>query len=90
MINIKHIPDLMNDKKEPYHSDLPLKDPVEEGKNLTELVENYEAAIIQKNLEKYHGNKTATAKALGISIRNLYYKIEKYGIIEKNSMQKHS
>jgi PAS domain S-box-containing protein len=91
MIDVKHIPDLMsNNKKEPYHSDMPLKDPVEEGKNLTELVEIYEAAIIQKTLEKYHGNKTATAKALGISIRNLYYKIEKYGIVEKNSMQKHS
>jgi PAS domain S-box-containing protein len=91
MIDVKHIPDLMsNNKKEPYHSDMPLKDPVEEGKSLTELVEIYEAAIIQKTLEKYHGNKTATAKALGISIRNLYYKIEKYGIIEKNSMQKHS
>jgi PAS domain S-box-containing protein len=91
MIDVKHIPDLMsNNKKEPYHSDMPLKDPVEEGKNLTEMVEIYEAAIIQKTLEKYHGNKTATAKALGISIRNLYYKIEKYGIVEKNSMQKHS
>jgi PAS domain S-box-containing protein len=90
LIDVKHIPDLMNVKNETSHSEMKLMDPVEEGKSLSELIEHYEAAIIQKTLEKYHGNKTAAAKALGISIRNLYYKIEKYGIIEKNSMQKHS
>jgi transcriptional regulator with PAS, ATPase and Fis domain len=30
-------------------------------------------------LERNKGNKTKTAKDLGISIRALYYKIERYG-----------
>jgi transcriptional regulator with PAS, ATPase and Fis domain len=37
-------------------------------------------------LEQNKGNKTATAKTLNISVRNLYYKLEKYNI-EKNSMK---
>ncbi|HDR4976616.1 TPA: hypothetical protein QCS16_004082, partial [Bacillus anthracis] len=32
------------------------------------------------------GNKTKTARALGISVRNLYYKLEKYECAKK-SMQ---
>lgn len=35
---------------------------------------------IEKTLKELNGNKTKTAKALGISLRNLYRKIEKYGI----------
>jgi DNA-binding NtrC family response regulator len=49
-------------------------------------VEQYESSIIKQALRKYNNNKTATAQALGISIRNLYYKLEKYGI-DKSSTQ---
>ncbi len=48
--------------------------------DLTQLVEQFERDIISSTLSKHHGNKTATAKALKISVRNLYYKLEKYGI----------
>jgi transcriptional regulator with PAS, ATPase and Fis domain len=48
------------------------------------MVEKYEARMIERALRKHNGNKTATAKALGISIRNLYYKLEKYGIANNN------
>jgi DNA-binding NtrC family response regulator len=50
------------------------------------MIEDYEAEIIQQSLHRFNGNKTATAKALGLSVRNLYYKLEKYKI-ENNSMQ---
>ncbi|PLU66799.1 hypothetical protein BMJ20_25965, partial [Sinorhizobium medicae] len=44
------------------------------------------AKIIKQTLLRLNGNKTLTAKTLGLSVRNLYYKVEKYNI-EKNSMQ---
>ncbi|WP_216829460.1 sigma-54 interaction domain-containing protein [Alkalihalobacterium elongatum] len=53
---------------------------------LSERVENYEREIIKNTLENCNWNKTAAAKLLGLSVRNLYYKIEKYQI-EKNFMQ---
>ncbi|WP_445506579.1 sigma 54-interacting transcriptional regulator [Niallia sp. 03190] len=51
-----------------------------EDKPLSILVENYEKVIIEKALRKNDGNKTLTAKSLGLSVRNLYYKLEKYGL----------
>ncbi|MGG3923995.1 helix-turn-helix domain-containing protein, partial [Geobacillus thermodenitrificans] len=53
---------------------------------LDEMVGEYEARLLERALRRYHGNKTATARALGISVRNLYYKLEKYGL-DKKSMQ---
>ncbi|TFE03180.1 sigma 54-interacting transcriptional regulator [Jeotgalibacillus salarius] len=47
---------------------------------LAEQLENVEKEIIEQTLRKHGGNKTATAKELDISIRNLYYKIEKYQV----------
>ncbi|MBM7577533.1 sigma 54-interacting transcriptional regulator [Jeotgalibacillus terrae] len=47
---------------------------------LAEQLENVEKEIIEQTLRKHSGNKTATAKELDISIRNLYYKIEKYQV----------
>ncbi len=51
-----------------------------EGEKLSQAVEKFEAHIIQKTLEKHKFNRTKTAKALGVSIRNLYYKMDKYGL----------
>lgn len=59
---------------------------IDETQDLTSLVEEYEKLVIKNVLEKNNGNKTATAKQLGVSIRNLYYKIEKYNLAN-NSMQ---
>ncbi|CAM3798876.1 sigma-54 interaction domain-containing protein [Mesobacillus zeae] len=53
---------------------------------LSEQLDLHEAKIIRKTLQKLNGNKTSTAKSLGISVRSLYYKLEKYNI-ELNSMQ---
>lgn len=51
-----------------------------EWESLTEAVENFERDYIYKVYEKNGFNKTKTAQALDISIRNLYYKLEKYDI----------
>lgn len=59
---------------------------MDHNKTLAQLVEQYEKELIQYTLQKSHGNKTLAAKSLGLSVRNLYYKLEKYGIAN-NSMQ---
>jgi transcriptional regulator with PAS, ATPase and Fis domain len=47
---------------------------------LKELVEEYEKKIIMEILEVCHGNKTEASKKLGLTVRNLYYKLDRYGI----------
>lgn len=53
---------------------------------LSAQLEKHEANIIKDTLIKMKGNKTLAAKSLGISVRNLYYKLEKLGI-EISDMQ---
>ncbi|WP_400242268.1 sigma 54-interacting transcriptional regulator [Niallia sp. JL1B1071] len=52
----------------------------EDNQTLSVLVEKYEKVIIEKTLSKLDGNKTLTAKTLGLSVRNLYYKLDKYDL----------
>ncbi|MFK3958527.1 sigma 54-interacting transcriptional regulator [Guptibacillus hwajinpoensis] len=82
MIDLEHLPSLLSEKKD---ADL-LSVERTPDKMLSQLVDEFERKTIQQTLEHYGGNKTATAKALGVSLRNLYYKMEKHGI-EKSSMQ---
>jgi transcriptional regulator with PAS, ATPase and Fis domain len=57
-----------------------------DGKTLAHMMENYEAELIQKVLLANEYNRTKTAKQLNISLRSLYYKLEKYNLAN-NSMQ---
>lgn len=78
LIDTKHIQALHNDEgKESYKITVPSP-----NKNvpLSDMVEKYEAKVISEVLELNEGNKTATAKSLGISLRSLYYKLEKYNL----------
>ena len=50
----------------------------EDKKNMT--LSQYEKIIIQNTLKKYDGNKTQTAKALGIRRQTLYNKIKEYNL----------
>ncbi|MFH1004304.1 MAG: sigma-54 dependent transcriptional regulator [Bacteroidota bacterium] len=45
-------------------------------------LEDKEIEMIKKILKKYKGKRNKTAKELGISVRTLYRKIDKYGITE--------
>lgn len=83
-IDGKHLPQLENTGKTYFNAGEVASR--ETGGDLAAQVEKYEKNIIQKVLEQNKGNKTATAKALNVSVRNLYYKIEKYNI-EINSMK---
>ncbi|MEH7253174.1 sigma 54-interacting transcriptional regulator, partial [Neobacillus niacini] len=85
-INVHHLPELRPKKpgSEPLLTDH--NESIQQGRSLTEMVEEYEAEIITQTLHRLNGNKTATAKILGVSVRNLYYKLDKYKL-ENNSMQ---
>ncbi len=48
--------------------------------SLRQLVENTEKEAIMFALQQSGGNKTEAASSLGIAIRSLYYKLEKYGL----------
>ncbi len=86
LIDVHHLPELKNKKSanEPHLSYS--NDSFVIDRSLSDMMDEHEAKIIKQTLLRLNGNKTLTAKTLGLSVRNLYYKIEKYNI-EKNSMQ---
>lgn len=83
-IDASHVPVLVSfsksQGKEVYHESINQK------LTLSQLVEDFEAKQIRLTLSKANGNKTLAAKMLGLSVRNLYYKMEKYNLAN-NSMQ---
>lgn len=54
----------------------------QEGANLTleNALGEYEKNLIRQVLEQNRGNKTKAARELDVSLRSLYYKLEKYGL----------
>ncbi|MFT4415652.1 sigma 54-interacting transcriptional regulator [Fredinandcohnia humi] len=79
LIDTKHIQALHNTQDErTLQISLPISK-IDEAP-LADLVEQYEAKVISEVLLSKDGNKTATAKSLGISLRSLYYKLEKYNL----------
>ena len=83
-IDVHHLPPLHKEEQTELKQNNLL--PELEEKPLEHLVTEFEGNIIHEYLERFDGNKTKTARALGISVRNLYYKLEKYDHA-KNSMQ---
>ncbi|MFC0471021.1 sigma 54-interacting transcriptional regulator [Halalkalibacter kiskunsagensis] len=53
---------------------------IEVDGDLQQVVNEYEKTVIIQTLDKCQGNRTKAAKVLGISLRSLYYKMEKYNI----------
>lgn len=47
---------------------------------LADQMERMEKEILSSVLNNANGNKSKTAKMLGVSLRTLYYKLEKYGL----------
>ncbi|MCM3114750.1 sigma 54-interacting transcriptional regulator [Neobacillus sp. MER 74] len=85
-IDVQHLPELKNQQNLTESSVSNHTDSVVMDRTLSDMMEEFEAKIIKQTLLRLNENKTLTAKTLGLSVRNLYYKIEKYKI-EKNSMQ---
>lgn len=80
IIQKKHIPNVVDSYSDSIK--LTLESSVSELESLTLelLTEKVEKEYIIHILSQCNNNKTKTAKALGISLRNLYYKLEKYKI----------
>jgi len=86
LIDVHHLPELKNKKNANEPSLKNSNDSFVIDRSLSDMMDEYEGKIIQQTLLRLNGNKTLTAKTLGLSVRNLYYKIEKYNI-EKKSTQ---
>jgi two-component system, NtrC family, response regulator HydG len=52
------------------------------SQNLNDILAFVEKQTIEKAMQKAHGVKTRAARLLGIKTSALYYKLEKYGLIE--------
>ena len=74
LISVISLPENLNNMAIPKKETIP----EELDGTLAQMVEEYEKRVIKEALEKNKGNKTLTAKLLGLSLRNLYYKLEKY------------
>jgi len=64
---------------QPVADGLRLSDGELRDRPLREILDRVEKEVILRTLKACGGNKTDTARKLGIAIRNLYYKLEKYG-----------
>lgn len=81
-----HIPELSNENMKEKNSAEQYYEKSDQPLSLALKVQQFEKEQIIAALQKNKGNKTATAKSLELSIRNLYYKMEKYKI-EISDMQ---
>lgn len=75
IIEYHHIEELKNDEVNEVRT---LFNNGEQILPLKETIETYEKEYIKHVYEKNNFNKTKTAEQLQISVRNLYYKLEKY------------
>jgi PAS domain S-box-containing protein len=87
LIDEQHLPDFLETSRNLDAEVVTnIKGVPDSSEPLAELMDRYEREIIKKTLKVNAGNKTNTAKKLGISVRSLYYKIDKYNL-DKYSMQ---
>lgn len=84
IIKVEHLPPMGKAQIRGFQQGKPQHCNTEQApETLKDAVEQAEREAIEKAL-KYTGyNKTKAARMLGISIRSLYYKMEKYGFMNK-------
>ena len=72
---------LMAHSDELQVSDLGLNVQRLQGQNLEELsIEEVESILVRKALQRFHGNVSQAAEALGLSRGALYRRMERYGL----------
>jgi transcriptional regulator with PAS, ATPase and Fis domain len=74
----EHLPHLVANKISPVNNCVVEKE--EKLTKLSNVIDKTESDYIKNAYFMLNKNKTETAKVLGISLRSLYYKMEKYGI----------
>ncbi len=78
VIQAEHLPQLLVGKKNSNGIETRAKE--REFVTLGDVVDRAEADYIKNVYARLNKNKTETAKVLGVSLRSLYYKMEKYKI----------
>ncbi|MEW9669641.1 sigma 54-interacting transcriptional regulator [Ammoniphilus sp. 3BR4] len=85
VIQPEHLPDLFSPRRAEVFSEYLPPFPAERERRtsakLSEQLDIVEKEIIRKVYEETGRNKTETARRLGLSIRSLYYKMEKHQLI---------
>ncbi|HHW03795.1 MAG TPA: sigma-54-dependent transcriptional regulator [Thermoanaerobacterales bacterium] len=77
VIEKRHIPRLY---MEIPGAEYKLTEIIEQIRPLKEIMEETEKEVLKNTLEKVNGNKSEAAKILGVSVRNLFYKLKKYNL----------
>jgi PAS domain S-box-containing protein len=80
-IKAHHLPILQT--IEPLQSKIPILEEMSEG--YTSLQQKWERELLINVMQKTGGNKTKAAQLLKISLRNLYYKLERHGLEDKDA-----
>lgn len=81
IIQKKHLPEKLLKAAEGSSNHTIEKRPTfNDKKSLADQLDEVEKSIIMCSLEKHNGNKTAASRDLGLSIRNFYYKLQKFSL----------
>lgn len=83
VITVEHLPQIVDSdrlKVQRDNTNEPVKRLSSKGEALKDIMDRVEKETIIEALENCNGNRTMAASELQISVRNLYYKLEKYGI----------
>ncbi|QUH18904.1 sigma-54 interaction domain-containing protein [Alkaliphilus sp. B6464] len=82
IIKEEHLPKLFYNDKLQFNKDSRISSRIkyENNEGLKEIMDRLEREVITSALKRNNGNRTVTARELQVSVRNLYYKIEKYAI----------
>ncbi|MBU5674804.1 sigma-54-dependent Fis family transcriptional regulator [Alkaliphilus sp. MSJ-5] len=82
IIKEEHLPKLFYNDRLQFNKDSRISSRIkyENNEGLKEIMDRLEREVIISALKRNNGNRTVTARELQVSVRNLYYKIEKYAI----------
>lgn len=79
-IKSHHLPVLESNTLKDFEKLYPSDSDVNVNQTLKEMMDSFEKKVITKVLKSVNGNRKLASKKLNISLRNLYYKLKKYGI----------
>ena len=80
MVRAEHLPLPVSAFSGPASECGEIVDSFGEGSGLTEAHAVWEKNLLRRTMTAVHGNRTRAAKLLGISVRQLYNKLKRYGI----------
>jgi two-component system response regulator HydG len=85
VLQARDLPAFLTGAHRPSPAAAPLAQLADDDRPLDEILETLEKSLILRAFRKAHGVKTETARLLGIKTSALYYKLDKYGIVESDA-----